>query len=183
MDKIVLTETWSLKDYEIQIDNFDLFNYRRTCINSKAKRASGGIGIYVKENIAHLVTPLSNYNDNIVWLKVDKCLTHSDKDTALCAVYFPPQGSICNLGQEDYFLKLEQDCAKYHEFQLLICGDFNARTKNNSDIPVNAMGSENPCAQNNVLVQSDEFPPELQQPRASKDTGTNEYGKKNYQLL
>ena len=180
-DMLLLSETWFINGLEVQIDNFKLLHFNRTEIHPGAKRGSGGLAVYIKDNISDYVNLLQHYKDNIVWVKIDKELTCTDKHTALAAVYFPPNGSVHNIGKNDYFNLLEQDCAKFInllDYQLVICGDMNARTKDLPDFCLEFEGTDHPPFYNQLgHIHSKEFPICMQK-RISKDTCVNEYGKK-----
>jgi hypothetical protein len=180
---ILLLTRLQIADSPINIPNYILFPYPRQGWDLKTKRVSGGIAIYVKENIQKDVKPLSNYFDNLVWLSIGVELAGTEKPIALATAYFPPEGSTHNCNKEDYFNRLEQDCSRLKgDFHIAVCGDLNARTADLSDIPLDAMGTdgdlENLVNNNGYANCVKEFPEYLSFRRMSQDMKSNEYGKK-----
>jgi exonuclease III len=183
-DMLLITESWGIKGLPINIPNYKVLPYPRQRLDPKAKRASGGIAIYIKENLVNHIKPLSNYFDNLVWLSISADLAGTEKPIALATVYFPPEGSTHNCDKEDYFCRLEHDCARLRDdFHIAICGDLNARTTNISEIPLDVIGTEgdleNLTNNNGCENYQKEFPDHFNIERVSQDMKTvNEYGKK-----
>jgi hypothetical protein len=185
-DILLISETWGLKDSPLKISDFKHYPYPREKLDKNAKRGSGGISVYVKTNLSKYIYPISNYFDNLVWMGIKSELTGTTKPLAIATCYFPPIGSTHNCDKEDYFNKLEIDCAKLKEnFHIIACGDLNARIMTTTDIPMSITGTEGDLE--NLLTQNiessefghDSFPEYMKAPRVSQDmTRSNEYGTK-----
>ena len=179
-DILMLSETWFVNENELEIDNFKMYHFNRAILDKRAKRGSGGIAVYVKHEISGNVHPISSYCDNIAWFGLSSSLLKSEKPIAIGTVYLPPEGSTHN--QEDLFAVLENDCARLMDtYQILICGDLNARTGNLSDLPIQIEGTDNPTDRSNS-EERNYFASSLNKVRMSKDGTINSFGKKLIEL-
>jgi hypothetical protein len=72
---VCLSETWTNKKTNIELNGYKnpIHSYRKFQ-NRRARRASGGIIIYIKNDIRKGVKLVKNDTDCIVWLKLDKHL-------------------------------------------------------------------------------------------------------------
>ena len=132
-DVIILTETWLREEDQLPIEGFVNYNYNHEHVNSAAKTGSGGICWYIRNNLKSFIKPILHHEDNLVWFSVTQNLSSKTRPVALGAVYFPPMGSIYNCSKS-YFTMLEQDCRHLMDkFDIILCGDFNARTACVSD--------------------------------------------------
>lgn len=55
-DIIVFTETWTDKYSDLSVENFTHFSLHRGCRHINAKPNSGGIIVYIRDNLAKDVT-------------------------------------------------------------------------------------------------------------------------------
>jgi hypothetical protein len=130
---LLLTETWTTKNSPPpHIPD-------HTCIHAPGRkpptgRASGGICIYVSDNIAHHVKQCTDRcTSERLWVKVSAHIG-TLQDTYIGVCYFPPKGSTSYLCTEggpvrDPFAPLEEDLEYFHaRGDVLLAGDFNART-------------------------------------------------------
>ena len=96
-------------------------------------RRSGGIALYVKNNIFEFCTEQPSESDYVLWVCLDKRLTDTDENVIFGIVYIPPSQS--RFYNDDEMLKLENEiisvCSsnKY----VILSGDFNARVGKLSD--------------------------------------------------
>lgn len=101
---ICLQETWTSKRSNIALDGYHSIHSFRRFQNKPAKRASGGIIIYIKNNIQKGVKLIKNEVDCIIWLKLEKYFFHINEDIYLCISYIPPENSVFhNLYDGDIF--------------------------------------------------------------------------------
>ena len=91
-------------------------------------RKSGGIGVFLKFDIAPYVTYIDSDSDFILWFKLSKQLLKTDQDVVIGAVYVPPSVSrFCTEDELDMFeVEICNMCIQYK--YVLLTGDFNART-------------------------------------------------------
>ena len=100
----------------------------------KPKKHSGGIAIFAKKNLRPGITFLPVTSSEYMWLKLDKTFFNMETDIYLLVVYVPPHNSSFTMKSEDLFQLIESDISKLSRIgQLLVCGDFNARTSKEPD--------------------------------------------------
>lgn len=91
-------------------------------------RKSGGIGVFVKNDIAKHVSIVNTESEYILWVKIDRNYTKLEDDLLIGIIYIPPSQS--RFYSEDEFSNLNDEitsmCSKYD--YVFITGDANART-------------------------------------------------------
>ena len=127
-DFVVLTETWSHQT--VHTPGFKCFTSTTNDSNSmritKSGRYSGGVMIFVKNNIASNVS-LQKSSKNLLWCQIDKRLTGLENHIFLCGAYIPPINS--KYFSPEIFEELENDIADFRsKGTILLSGDFNSRT-------------------------------------------------------
>ena len=112
------------------------YQYHNTSRKEKhriAKRNSGGLGVYIRNNIAKgvEVSKIVNY-DFMMWIMLRKDFFNLCHDVYFGHIYIVPEGSTYLRGDE--FHILESEIAKIPEdAEILICGDLNAHTNISTD--------------------------------------------------
>ena len=82
----------------------------------------------------------NNEKENILWVEIDKSFLSSKKNLIIGIVYISPINStinnrVTNSNSEETFVSLYQHLLTFsNEYDILIGGDFNARTGNLLDI-------------------------------------------------
>jgi exonuclease III len=146
-DIIFLTETW-LSD-NIDVYSEDFYNYHNLRpMHARARRPSGGISILIRHkfrgcNDTKSVQIVQEHNC-FIWLKLDKEKLNLSRNIYICAVYIPPAESTF-LNHQDFnpFQLLEQDIMKFErDGEVLLLGDFNARTSDRCDYSPDFIGGE-----------------------------------------
>lgn len=61
--------------------------------NRRAKRASGGLIIYIKDELRKGIKLVKNDIDSIVWIKLEKQFFCTKNDRYIVAAYIPPENS------------------------------------------------------------------------------------------
>lgn len=135
-DVIVLLETWLPHGFQVNVPGFSSFStYRRK--HRKAKRCSGGLTILIKESLRKGVKFLPVSSDFFIWFKLDSSFFHTRRDIFVCATYIPPKNSSIYSSKDDTespFLTLQSQLLSFsRKGNIIICGDFNARTGNLKD--------------------------------------------------
>ena len=117
------------------LPGYNLFHSFRRLKHSKARRTYGGVTVAVRNNLLRGITRVHSSSDDTIWLKLNRKFFSIPKDIYLCAVYLVPEGSsYLNWTNSDPFSLLEFDISKYKDLgQILLTGDFNARTANLKD--------------------------------------------------
>jgi hypothetical protein len=169
---IAFAESWCSDPPQIQ--GYQCYNFPRVGLHPKAKRGSGGICIYVRNQLYQYVKVVKHYFDCIVWINIGG--ENKTESIMLCLVYFPPDGSLYNYTKDDYFDILENDIVMFKkDYPTIVCGDVNARTASFSDMCFTAEGSDIPSEQCDIVHK--QFPPVLCKSRVSQDQGKkNKFG-------
>ena len=137
---ICLYETWTSKNSKIELTGYSnpIHSFRRFQ-NKKAKRASGGLLIYIKDNLRKGVKLIKNEIDSIVWIKLEKDFFQTKSDRYIAAVYIPPANSPShNFYNVDFFQVLENDISSFsRNADIYVMGDLNCRAGQSCDFIVN----------------------------------------------
>ena len=133
-DFITLVETWLPPETTIDIDGFTCVSKSRNT-HPKARRYSSGIALLVKDELKKGLSILQCSADEFLWWKLDKSFFHLEDDVFICSVYIPPNSSSREKTRDfDAFTSLEEHIVKCCAYgQVILCGDFNARTGLESD--------------------------------------------------
>ena len=134
----------------------------------RAKRASGGIIIYIKDDIRQGVRLVNNEIDCVVWLKLDKTYFSIEEDIYICIPYVAPGNSpIHGLYNVDIFNSIEDDVFFKQYGKVFLFGDLNSRISIKPDY-----------IENDRVIRSRDFETEADTPtpRCSMDRGTNHFG-------
>ena len=166
-DIICLQETFTNKNSKIDLKGYKSIHSYRRLQNRRAKQASGGLVIYIRERFQKGVKVVKNDTDCIVWLKFDKTYFQMQNDIYLAVIYIVPENSPVHAFYNiDIFQKLQTDITYFKEKgKFFLCGDFNSRTSNKADYVEN----------DRILgFQDDSVDIPLQ--RFSMDRGSNRFG-------
>ena len=132
---IMLCETWTSDQDNFMLEGFEFYNFPRLNRHCKAKRISGGLDVFVRNCIKD-VTFIKSFEDVIAWFKLRKDRLHLRNDIYLGNVYVVPGGS--SYLNYDVFDSIKKYIAKFPSgAQVLICGDYNARTGTAPDVHFN----------------------------------------------
>lgn len=129
-----------------------------------AKADSGGILILVKDKIWNGITKIPNNNKKYQWIMLKKEFFGFDKDLYICFTHIPPRtSSYTNKHGDDTLQCLEHDIQNFSEKgDILLCGDFNARTGIKDDF----ISNDN---NNHLPLDVDYVPDKSIMPRRSLD--------------
>ncbi|KAL9982422.1 hypothetical protein ACROYT_G004461 [Oculina patagonica] len=132
-DFVTLVETWLPTDEQVNFDGYISFSlYRKK--NPRAKRASGGITLLIKEHLYQGVKIYKCEDDKFLWWKLDRSFFGLSDDIFVCSVYLPPYTSSTQLlgknnDRLDCFTTLQNQLLDFSKKgKIILCGDFNART-------------------------------------------------------
>ena len=99
-----------------------------TVKNTVSRRGQAGVSVLIRDHHQNFVSRIHSDSPNIIWCRLDKQLLGLQADIFLAAVYLPPLQSQRKAG-EDVISILEKEIHKYStQGQILLLGDFNART-------------------------------------------------------
>ena len=133
-DVVILAETHIGYNTPVFIEKFNYFPVCRDI--SSNGRYYGGLAILRKKELKDHIKILPTECKDYQWLKFDKKYFHLQSDLYLCALYFPPANSSYTKHLHYDILELiEKDLLNYKEKgDVMICGDFNARTGTELDV-------------------------------------------------
>jgi len=146
------------------------FNFFRKFQHRKARRNSGGIVVYIKEELADGVSIVKNHYDTIIWLKCDRTFFNIPDDFYICATYVWGHDSpVYNTFNVDLFEILENDITYFSEFgKIFVTGDLNSRVGNKCDFIVQD--------KINTVYDDSDYCPDNTSVRASVDSSLNCHG-------
>jgi hypothetical protein len=173
----LLVETWEHEESRVpNIEGFvlwSIWNKRSSC------RGIGGITCYIRKNLSpyirlHKKDPFNQY----IWMEI---LDINTKKIYLAIYYFVPINSTFykknNLDKNCPYNGLEHDIFSLrNEGNILLLGDFNARTTSNQAIILSNISNPNPLWLDEDLVLAHRYK------RSSKDLGENLFGSKLIKL-
>ena len=173
IDVLSLVETWCGGDNpQIDVPEFSCITSSTRNKHKKARRFSGGISIYVRNNLKTGVSKLPFSNPDIVWVKLLKSFFNFKKDVFLGIIYFSPEGSTGN--NEDLnvlYSKLLSDIEIYSsQGDIVIQGDFNAYTNLNPDY-VTYDESEHPNSDDQFYIYDSPSPRNNMDNKTSNKSG------------
>ena len=125
-DMISLCETCASEQDDVTLEGFMYYNYPRIYKHHAAKRNSGGLGLFIRNELQNGVTIWTNTDDVTAWIILKKSF-FGFENIYLANVYLAPEGSTYLKYNEfsllyDQILKVPDGCG------ILLCGDYNART-------------------------------------------------------
>ena len=124
---IMLCETWSDGSDSFELEGFVYYDFPRKYRHKNAKRASGGLGLFVNNEIKRGVEIIKNCKDVLLWVKLRSDFFHIDSDIYIANVYVVPEHST-NV-TNDAFGMLQCELANLpSNYKVLMCGDLNAAT-------------------------------------------------------
>ena len=129
-DIIGIGEIQSQKEIDIEgyISKKQKFRDKTT----KGPKLSGGVGVFVKKHISHLVELMPNDNDDSIWILLKPELTKYSQNIYLGTYYVSPASSKHKC--EDFTKAINEEIYKFmQKGAVLIQGDLNARTASDKD--------------------------------------------------
>jgi hypothetical protein len=129
MHVLSLVETWSDSGKpENSIAGFTLLCNNTRIKHKKPRRCSGGIAVYIKNDLSKGVSKLAYSHSDIVWIKIDKTFFHLKKDIFLAVMYFSLENSSgASDNINDLYSKLLNNIEFYSQLgEVVVQCDFNA---------------------------------------------------------
>ena len=126
----MLYETFTTKNSKVELSGYSkpIHSYRRFR-NHRAERASGGMIIYIKDEMRKGIKLVKNEIDSIIWIKLEKTFFCTPNDRFIAAAYIPPENSpLHDTYNIDFFQTLENDINHYEQYgEVYLIGDLNLR--------------------------------------------------------
>ena len=154
--------------------------YKKRCELSRYK--SGGILIGIKKSVDFKWNPV-NYNcECILSIIIDGRSVSLEKDLVISSVYIPPSHSMYGGGQ--HFDELDHFLLTFtsHDYEHILCGDFNAHTLTMPDVDSVLDGNDHVTDDVPFSRPSDYY--NITESRANQDLtpDRNSYGKKRLEV-
>ena len=175
VDILILTETWCREDTpthcpsgycEVIVPSLKLSTVHRG-------RDSGGLLVWYRRDLADHISAVK-LGKSHCWIKLNRLIGLSETDTYLCAVYTPPIESPYY--DEEDVLTLHTEISHFQaQGNVLLCGDFNARTGSKLDY-IDPQGNKHVFGQSSLYLT-----PTLRS-RNNLDRTTNKSGTELVQL-
>ena len=127
-----LCETFLSDDAVLEFNGYKWIGSNRKSRHIKAKRGSGGVGMFVKMTVLNhfQYCILDDTHDDILWVK----FWNESTSFCICVCYLPPDGSTRQNDAEEFYTILTEQVYQYqHIGKTYICGDFNSRCGEASD--------------------------------------------------
>ena len=171
VDIIFLVETW--EHAESRVPNIDGFVLWSIWNKRSSRRGIGGIACYIKKNISpHARLYKKDPHNQYMWIEITDI---NNRKTYIAICYFAPINSNFykknNLDKNCPYNGLENDISRFrNEGNILLMGDFNARTSNNQAILLSNYSNPNPLWLDEDLTLASRYK------RSSVDLGENLFG-------
>ena len=125
-DIVALTELHA--DEEVGIPGYNCLKFKKREKNWRGYKVGGGIGVYAKNEIAHLVQAIPNKNEDSIWIRLPKNFFGEKEDIYIGTYYISP--SNCKNRKEiDAFTTINEEINFFNKKGIaLVQGDINART-------------------------------------------------------
>ena len=190
-DIIVLCESWTNECSEIEVDGFAKPFCKHRKRKKGAKKDSGGIVCYFRNEIVHGVKVEEwDFEDGLCF-RLDKCVFGFDEDLLLFCVYMRASSSTredMNDGLNCYDILLDKISSMNCMGGMIVVGDMNARTSESQECIIDGMNgkdaSEDMTGPNdffeqqnvNTICVDDLVANDISVNRVNEDKKTNEYG-------
>ena len=139
-DLILISETWASDQSDFILEGFEYHNYPRHYSHQNCKRNSGGLGVFVRQTIRGGIDMWCHTDDIIAWFIMRKSFFGLKHDVYIGNVYIVPENSTYL--KHDAFDILYRYIEKIPDnAEVLLCGDFNARTGEVPDFVTHFGGS------------------------------------------
>lgn len=172
-DVIFLQETW-LKEDNLTFPGYNVHNSFKT---SSCIHGQGGVSILVKNELKDNIVHFASKSSNILWCKISHNHFGLTKDIFIANVYISPLQSQ-KKNNEDDLLILENEIDKFSNLgEVILLGDFNARTGILNDFVENDSSGEFLNHENPVYETDNLFPT-----RNNSDLKLNTLGNELLQL-
>lgn len=133
-DILGLAETHLTDDNVLKLKGYQWYGHNRKKIHVRAKRGSGGVGFFIKEDMCsdYDIIRLDDSYEGILWLELTPKV--GKQELLCCVCYLPPTESTRDVDCNDFLDTLTCQIHMYSkESMFYLCGDFNASVSNLDD--------------------------------------------------
>ena len=121
-------------DLESLTEEFENFDIHSNILEQYSQHPRAGILILTKKHLKNFITLFTPKSNLVLFLKIDGKILNSNVDLICGSVYIPPYDSKYYLPEDFQTLQeeiLEIQCK--HDCDMILCGDFNAKTLTKPD--------------------------------------------------
>ena len=161
-------ETWLDKNNDsLSIPDYKFYPLSR---NKENHQSRGGVGWFVKESLKKYIKILYEMsNENMFFCKLDKNYFNFNDDVYVGIIYFPPENSSREKRIKiDHFKDLLEKVSKIESSNIILIGNFNARTRVLCDTMRDAKDFD---------IIPELTSSKIRYTRSNQDTKINNYGK------
>ena len=117
------------------LDSISLSNYTfiHQSRRQKCLRRSGGIGVFIRNELVQRVKLIESSSDYVLWLQVSETQHNKINEAMLGVVYQPPESSRFLTEDEQELLEVEITSMCISNEVVYLVGDMNARVSNEND--------------------------------------------------
>ena len=115
-DFMCVCETKTDEYDTVDIDGYVYFSKHRS---HPFERKSGGIGVYVRNNLSHHVQIIKSESEYVLWLVIHKSVTGYSENIVLGIVYIPPDNS--RFFKEDDFIIFKNEVTELSNAYPFLC--------------------------------------------------------------
>ena len=155
-DIIFLNECWTNKTDAFELNNYKCFHKHRKK-SKRAKRNSGGLCIFLKNNIADFFDEYEwDFEDGFI-LKSKSMIEDTEKHLYIVFVYLRPSTSSRNeiVDTNDVYECLLDKLTLIRNLdEIILVGDFNARTAKMSDLFDTSFFEESMISDENLIAET-----------------------------
>ena len=109
MDIFMLSETWLYPDDQLSLPGYTIWNSARQELHKNAKRSSGGLALFIRNELVDMVTIVKEYEDKYTWISFSNTVENNNIEWFIAFVYIIPENSSRESGYELIFARLEND--------------------------------------------------------------------------
>ena len=86
------------------MNGFTLLDQKYGVKKFKGPKIAGGLAVFVKNEVCHLIEPVVNQNDDSIWIKICKNKSRETHDIYIGTCYISPSRSKASQGSLETFL-------------------------------------------------------------------------------
>ena len=117
----------------ISLPGFKLIKQQIRETKHRGPKISGGLALFVKNDLQHAVTEVKTKNEDSIWIKIQRDINKTSEDIYIGTYYISPARKQCG-NQDDLLTTFIAEILRFNEKgQVIIQGDLNARIGQNND--------------------------------------------------
>ena len=117
----------------ISLPGFKLINQHFREKKHRGPKISGGLAVFVKDDLQHMVTEVITKNEDSIWIKIQRNKDETNDDIYIGTYYISPARKQCG-NQDELLTNFNAEILRFKEKgQVIIQGYLNARTGQISD--------------------------------------------------